>query len=428
MLNTSSIKAVDGSVFSQRFIKPRYDSYCFSNIPAAIAWLLTGNGQSTLPLDVFGDLPTRYDQVILLFLDAFGWRFFERHLERAPLLKAIARQGVISKLTSQFPSTTAAHATCIHTGLEVGQSGIYEWHYYEPLVNEIISPLLFSYARDGLVSDTLAHSGISPAAFFPQHTLYHSLAAQGVTSHVFQWVKHTASTYTNQVCAGALLHPYQTLQEALVELEEYITAPSRSTPAYYLLYFDRIDATCHKYGPTAQPFEEAVEQYLSLIDQFLYQRLLGKAGNTLLIITADHGQVTVNPATTSYLNLQLPAFSRYLKTNAQGVPLVPAGSARDMFLYVKEELIDEGIALLRAHLTGKAEVYRTQELLEQHFFGQHAPSPAILARLGNVVILPYQGETVWWFEEGLFRMPFNGHHGGLTPEEMEIPLLMCPLG
>src|SRR6266702_1475387 len=79
MLNTTSLQAVSNSTFSERFVKPLYDSYCFSNIPQTIEFLLTGEGQSGLPLDVFGSLPTRYDKVILFFVDAFGWRFFERY-------------------------------------------------------------------------------------------------------------------------------------------------------------------------------------------------------------------------------------------------------------------------------------------------------------------------------------------------------------
>ena len=56
MLNTSSLHAVNFSTFSQHFLKPLYDSYCFSNLPQTISFLLTGEGQSGLPLDVFGSL------------------------------------------------------------------------------------------------------------------------------------------------------------------------------------------------------------------------------------------------------------------------------------------------------------------------------------------------------------------------------------
>src|SRR5437879_7619419 len=102
--------------------------------------------------------------------------------------------GIISKMTSQFPSTTAAHVTCIHTGLEVGQSGVYEWHYYEPLVDNIISPLLFSYADDKVVRDTLKRASVPATAFFPRQTFYQSLQDEGVNSHIFQYQAYTPST------------------------------------------------------------------------------------------------------------------------------------------------------------------------------------------------------------------------------------------
>jgi hypothetical protein len=35
------------------------------------------------------------------------------------------------------------------------------------------------------------------------------------------------------------------------------------------------------------------------------------------------------------------------------------------------------------------------------------------------------GEAVWWYEKDKFEQRFYGHHGGLTPQEMEIPLLAC---
>ena len=145
------------------------------------------------------------------------------------------------------------------------------------------------------------------------------------------------------------------------------------------------------------------------------------------MMTADHGQIEVNPKTTFYLNKHAPGMEPFLRTNLRGRPLVPAGSARDMFLHVKDECIDEAIRLLQKHLEGKAEVYKMQELLMQGFFGSQAPSTAFVSRVGNVVILPYANETVWWYEEGRFDMHFLGHHGGLTPEEMEIPLLLLPL-
>jgi len=43
------------------------------------------------------------------------------------------------------------------------------------------------------------------------------------------------------------------------------------------------------------------------------------------------------------------------------------------------------------------------------------------------VILSYRYESIWWYEKGKFEQKFYGHHGGLTPQEMEIPLLAMEL-
>jgi predicted AlkP superfamily pyrophosphatase or phosphodiesterase len=426
MLNASSLNAVNSSRFSQSFVQPLYQSYCFANIPTTIYYLLTGLGKSALPPDTLGSLPTRYDKVVLFFVDAFGWRFFEKHADKYPLLKAFLREGVISKLTSQFPSTTPVHVTCINTGLNTAQSGIYEWNYYEPLVDAVITPFRFSYAGDSH-TDTLYTSGLPPEAFYPTHTFHQTLQSQGVQSHVFQPASLAYSTYSNVIFKGATsLYPYRNLEEALTQLTSQILAKEES-PAYYLFYYDKLDAACHLYGPDSQNLIQATDYFFQTVEQFFSQRLRYQTGDTLLILTADHGQTEVSPETTFYLNREIPEIERYLKKNRAGKVLVPAGSARDMFLHVREELIDEAFALLQKRLLGRAEIYHIDDLIQQNFFGSTTPSSAFLSRIGNVVILPSAGETVWWFEEGRFDMHFLGHHGGLTPAEMEIPLLLLPL-
>jgi hypothetical protein len=163
------------------------------------------------------------------------------------------------------------------------------------------------------------------------------------------------------------------------------------------------------------------------MDQLFYQRTHGNTPDTLFMLTADHGQIEVDPKRTYYLNRYAPGIQRYLRTNLNGNFLVPAGSARDMFLHVKAEMLDEATAFLQKQLAGRAEIYPTQTLVEQNFFGSQQLSREFLTRVGNIVILPYAHETVWWHEEDKFDMHFLGHHGGLTPEEMEIPLLLLPL-
>jgi len=408
---------------SDNFVKPQYNSRCFSDIPQTIKDLLLGTTASPLA-SLSENLTRTYDTVILFFIDAFGWRFIEQFNDH-PFLQTMAQDGVITKITSQFPSTTSAHTTSIHTGQAVGQSGIFEWQYYEPQLDAIIAPLLFSYAG-ATERDTLPET-VNPRDLYPAGTFYQDLGRAGISSHVFQYRAFTPSTYSNVMFDGAQTHPYLTFPEALTNLQELLTG-KRQHPTYIFLYLSSIDTICHRYGPSSLQAAAEIDAFLTSMDRLFLQKLIGKLGNTLFMLAADHGQVDVDPQTTIYLNVD-PAFigiKDYLKSNRQGELLVPAGSVRDMFLYIHDQLLDEAHDFLARRLEGRAKVCKTQDLITEGLFGPEPLSPAFHSRVGNLVILPYQHGTVWWYEPGKFEMNLYGHHGGLTKEEMEIPLILYP--
>ena len=153
---------------------------------------------------------------------------------------------------------------------------------------------------------------------------------------------------------------------------------------------------------------------------------IGKKVATL--ITADHGMVPVDPRKTLYLNKVFPDIADSFKKNREGIPLVPAGSCRDFFLHVKEDQLNSVKARLEKQFHHVAEIYLTQELIEKRFFGSHPPSEALKGRIGNLVILPYIEQSIWWFHKHRFEQHFHGAHGGLTREEMESILLFQTLG
>jgi predicted AlkP superfamily pyrophosphatase or phosphodiesterase len=389
------------------FIKPRYDSGGFAGIPNRIknAFAL-GN----------------YDAVILFLVDGFGWRFFERFQEM-PFLKRMAKQGRIEKLTSQFPSTTAAHLTTIHTGWTVGQSGIHEWIYYEPLVDAIIAPLLFTYA--GVWErDLLKATGVQPAHLYPRGMFYPELKTMGVKTFGFGIRDYTPSTYSSAVMDGVELRAFKTLSEALVNLG--LLLEGQTQPSYVYLYFDRIDMLSHDYGPTSPQAEAEIETFLLMMEYYFERVFKGK--QVLFLMTADHGQVEIDPKTTIFLNKapQFAGVERFLKTNRKGQLLVPAGSPRDMFLYIKDDMLEEAQSFLAPRLEGKADVVKTEALIEEGYFGPEVSS-RFRERAGNLVILPYEYESVWWYEKGKFEQRFYGHHGGLTPQEMETVLYSCEI-
>lgn len=389
------------------FIRPRYDEGGFASLPERVKSAFSSG---------------KLDAVVLFLVDGFGWRFFERFQE-APFLKRMAKQGRIEKLISQFPSTTAAHLTTIHTGWNVGQSGVHEWIYYEPLVDAVIAPLLFSYA--GLWErDLLKATGIEPAFFYPRGMFYPELKRMGVQSFGFGLREYTPSTYSSIIMNGAELRAFKTFSEALINVQLLLEAQKQ--PAYIYLYLDKIDTLAHEYGPTAPQTEAEIETFLLMMEYYFERMFKGK--RILFLMTADHGQVEVDPKTTIFLNTnsQFAGIERFLKSNRKGQLLVPAGSPRDLFLYIKDDLVDEAQSFLAPRLEGKADVVKTESLLEEGFFGPDVSS-RLRERVGNLIILPYRYESVWWYEKGKFEQRFYGHHGGLTPQEMETVLYSVEL-
>ena len=384
------------------FIKPRYDERGFAGLPDRIKNAFSSGN---------------YDAIILFLVDGFGWRFFER-FQNAPFLKRMVKQGRVEKLISQFPSTTAAHLTTIHTGWNVGQSGVHEWIYYEPLVDAIIAPLLFSYA--GLWErDLLKPMGIQPAYLYPRGMFYPELKQMGVKPFVFGIRDYTPSTYSRAVMDGAELRAFKTFSEALINVG--LLLEEQKQPAYIYLYLDKIDSLAHEYGPAAPQTEAEIETFLLMMEYYFERVFNGK--RILFLMTADHGQVEIDPKTTVYLN-RAPQFSgieRFFKTNLKGQLLVPAGSPRDMFLYVNDHLLEEAQSFLAPRLEGKADVVKTETLIDNGYFGPDVSS-RFRERAGNLVILPYRYESVWWYEKDKFEQRFYGHHGGLTPQEMETVL------
>jgi hypothetical protein len=414
-LDAASVAAVDGSRRDARVsgtagrVRPLADGYTFAALPATVERLLLGRDEGGLPRAALGDAPERVERVVLVLLDAFGWRFYDRYADGHPLLRRMLAEGSVAKLTTQFPSTTAAHVTTLHTGRPVSEHGMYEWTIYEPSVDALVTPLMFSFAGDG-DRDTLGQVGADPRALYPTATLYRRLATGGVRCVAFHPSSFAPSTYDGVLLDGATLVPYDSLEQAFADLGEALAAGSG--PTYGYVYIDTVDATGHHHGPSSRAFDTEAVRCLDAIETAIASLPTG----TLLLLAADHGQIDVDPARTRFVNELWPGIRSHLRRDARGRPLAPAGSARDLFLHTAPGAHGHVIARLRDLLGDDAEVHSTADLVAEGLFAM-APGPRLRARIGDVCVLPAAGETVWWRERGRFGMRFLGHHGGLTPEE-----------
>ena len=273
---------------------------------------------------------------------------------------------------------------------------------------------MFSFAGDG-VRETLASTGLTADAVFPQETQHLRLTAAGVRSVCVMPASFAGSSTNRALLRGAEIVPARGATDAL---SRACAALASSEPVHASVYLPTFDALMHRVGPDAPA---AHAELVALLDA-VAGALPRVPPGTLVLIGTDHGMAAISPARTSYVNVVWPELEQRLRRGADGKPLAPAGSCRDLFLHVLPGHVDEVVSGLSERLVDRADVVATRTLLDAEAFGPEV-SDTFLARLAEVVVLPRPGEAAWWLEPGRFEQEFYGQHGGLSPDEVEIPLL-----
>ena len=402
---------------------PDYEGNNFAHIPAFLATILGARMASPLLPERFGLEAGQFEKVVFLFLDAFGWNQFNYfHQRRHRVVVKWMEQGQVHKFTAMFPPTTAAHVTTFSTGQVVGEHGVFEWQYYEPEVDAVIVPLLFSYAGEKQ-RGTLRDAYIDPRDILPTETLAMKLKEAGISVYSFVPKEYLSTPYNQIMTRGAKVAGYRTVAGGLAALKRAIDRIKG--PVLLHFYTPHIDGNAHELGPFDYRTLAEADATLLLLDRLLFHPLRGR-DDVLFVISADHGQVRIDPEETFYYNLQ-PEFQElrcYLRANHKGQILPPGGSPRDVFLYVREEYVGRAQGLLRKMLGARADVLRIEQLIDAGLFGLKTPSARFRERVGNLVILPRGTGTVWWYEKKKFELTMRGLHGGLSREEMEIPFIL----
>jgi predicted AlkP superfamily pyrophosphatase or phosphodiesterase len=424
VINQQALDAVAAARIHDEHVKPHYDGYGFAQIPPTLLHTLTGAGHAGLPDAAWGGLPRQWDKVIVLLIDAFGWHALQRYVDGYPFLRRFFDQGVVSPLTSQFPSTTTAHITTMATGLPVGQHGLYEWFTYEPIVGRVIVPLLAAEADDKQIPNTLAATtGLTGEQLYPLAPFAERLSANRAGQYTILPYNFLPSMYNEAVNRGSKIVPRVTLSHGLQTMAELVnTVPG---PAMFYFYFAEIDALMHRFGPIAPAVDAEVDTLFTALERLLFQPLRGR-DDTLLVLTADHGQVRSNPEEYIWLDRVLPQLAPMIRPGPDGIPLAAAGSPRDVFLHIRPDRIGEAFALLHEAMTatGAAEVFTTADLIERGYFGP--VGPRFLERVGDVAVLA-RGDRLLWYGDQRKVPKYVGMHGGLAPAEMETHFSIVPL-
>jgi len=188
-------------------------------------------------------------------------------------------------------------------------------------------------------------------------------------------------------------------------------------PLFVSGYWANTDTAAHVYGPEGERFKTALRHLArSLEEDFLAPLPAAAREGTLLIITADHGQTTTPPERAVRLS-DHPALQQTLL-------LPPAAESRAAYLYVRPGQTEPLRAYVAEHLADRFLLLEMEQVLAAGLFGSEKPTPELRARLGDFLLLARNDSRLIIEEK---PVPFHGHHGSLTPEEMLVPLLMVRL-
>ena len=397
-----------------RLLKPIYEDYSFANIPNTIEFLLTGAQRGPLlPADCFGGAYPRPQKIVLIFLNSFGWEFWQTHGSRFRATRRVAERGTLTPISALFPSTTAASVSTMNLGVLPAAHALYEWNIYIPAYGEVIQSLAFC-PLGRHPQDACRAKGYDPARLLEVHeTVHQRLAAKGVRSVQFAHRSYAGSAYNTVASVGAKIVRHSTMAEGLVQLKDALAATTGK--ALLAFYWAAIDSIAHTHGPGPTYHAAEIASFWRTFDEIFCEV---ESPDTLYLFTADHGHVYADAEATIYINERIPALADWLPMSPTGNPIYPNGSPRDVFLHVRPEHASGALRLLHRELDEVALILPMEEALAEGLFGPGPIGPELRRRLGDILILPYLGSFIWWREPGRLQNDFYGHHGGLSPQEL----------
>ncbi|HSV86069.1 MAG TPA: alkaline phosphatase family protein, partial [Levilinea sp.] len=287
-------------------IYPYYDGYSLVNLPGSICdWLgVPRLGAPPLKEELAATLGRSFRHVILVVMDGIG---LDRFLDivqppgdqaASPAWQRLLPRGTLGALTSIVPSTTSAALTSLWSGRTAVEHGIvgYEvWLKEYGLVANMITHSAAAFLGD---SGGLRRAGFQPQSFLPVKTLGVHLAEHGIQPYACMPVSIARSGLSTMQMAAVRIAAYHTLGELWVSLGEQMRIRRANAPSYTYVYWGDLDSLSHRYGPGDERVRVDFESFSLLINYFVESMQGAGRGDTLLIVTADHGHIATysNPA------------------------------------------------------------------------------------------------------------------------------------
>ncbi len=315
---------------------------------------------------------------VLVLMDGLGDHQLS-HPAARPL--AASRRGAVD---ASFPTTTTVNLATIATGLPPVAHGLIAYQMWLPEAGNVVNTIKWTT----LWGDPVPYDY---GGFLPSPNTWERLAAAGAEPIVVQPYNFEQTPLSQTLYRGCRWETWATTDEAALAAAQLAEKPGR----YILVYLPHVDFAAHVSGQNSEQYGEALE-IVAATWELLSRRLPPGA---VAVGTADHGHVDV------------PAARQVRITKPDHEGRVFYGDGRALFVR------GPGTGLA-AHLPATwvpiDEMRGWWGDAEPHpCFEERAPDGALVADDGHIVLHRFGDDRL------------VGHHGGLTPEEVRVPLLVA---
>ncbi len=384
-------------------VYPDYKEYSVANVPDTALAALHADARRPIP-DAFDGVETDVDHVIVVLADGLGWGQFKRAQGDSELLSAFAEHGTVTPLTSVYPSETAAAMTTLHTGKQPAEHGLLGWYQFLPGYGGVVESLPFRtldgrHAGSALGAD--ADSLVEPGT-----TVYERAGSEGLATRVIQPEHTRGSVYTERVTRGAESVGYTNERDFADALGR--TVADADHPTYALAYAPDVDGAGHEAGTDSPEHHNAVMRISNAVRNAVSGLSREQAERTLLVVTADHGQVNTDPEENIALGTDL---TNRLRRPAMGGP-------RNLQLHTKDGERPDAEAVIESF---DAATFTREESRDWNLFGDRNIGELFRQREPDLVCAPR--EVSMWYDSD--ELDLIGAHGGLHPDEMLVPFAAC---
>ncbi|MFA5571662.1 MAG: alkaline phosphatase family protein [Crenarchaeota archaeon] len=364
---------------------------------------------STLSNDCLADLKG-IKKVLLIIFDGLGYNRLLHHINNhRSTFTELAKQGVLKPITTVFPSTTSSALTSIFSGLPPAQHQIIGYRMFSKKYGTIYNTLdmkpVYEYSSKIELAKDYAHS---------IKLLIPLLEQRGIQISVITKSKIIGSGLSQITHQNIMPTPYILSSDMWTHATAALENPSNQLS---ITYYSGVDSLAHKYGN----YSKEVTFELTSIENNLQEFISGLSKTvkeeTLLIITADHGIADVKQSI--YLK-DYPEIMQHLL-------LPPVGDGRATYLFCKSHKKAEFQKTFEKTMTG-FKLFPTEELVQKGVFGEPINREELKEKLGDFTVLSNSDKILDYpFFDDDRQYPQVGAHGGMSEEEMVIPILSARL-